>query len=148
MGDWSALNRLGPTAVAAIYLRAELRCAHCLCRTVPGRRQVDHVIPRVEGGSDDPSNLVLACSDCNRRKIAGFLTPKARRYGRTKAEVNSEIARQVSIPIGRGSDIYARAATQGRQWWPDQYARHSRARAKYLATQADRFDFGFAMESA
>ena len=28
-------------------------------------RTVDHVVPRADGGSDDPSNLVWACGRCN-----------------------------------------------------------------------------------
>jgi 5-methylcytosine-specific restriction endonuclease McrA len=31
---------------------------------------VDHVIPRSKGGTDDLSNLVLACNECNRTKGA------------------------------------------------------------------------------
>lgn len=40
-----------------------------------GRRwaQVDHVLPRSRGGSNNLVNLVLACSDCNSRK--GARTP-------------------------------------------------------------------------
>jgi 5-methylcytosine-specific restriction endonuclease McrA len=30
-----------------------------------GYGTIDHVIPQVDGGTDDLSNLVLACSDCN-----------------------------------------------------------------------------------
>lgn len=29
---------------------------------------IDHVIPRAKGGTDDMSNLVLACSQCNSDK--------------------------------------------------------------------------------
>jgi 5-methylcytosine-specific restriction endonuclease McrA len=29
---------------------------------------VDHIIPKQHGGSDDPSNLALACYHCNLRK--------------------------------------------------------------------------------
>ena len=29
---------------------------------------IDHVIPRVKGGSDDPDNLVFACKKCNSSK--------------------------------------------------------------------------------
>jgi 5-methylcytosine-specific restriction endonuclease McrA len=32
--------------------------------------QVDHVVPRIAGGSDEPGNLVLACRRCNGRKHA------------------------------------------------------------------------------
>lgn len=32
--------------------------------------EIDHVHPKSQGGSDDPDNLVTACSDCNRGKRA------------------------------------------------------------------------------
>lgn len=31
---------------------------------------VDHVVPKVKGGTDDMSNLVAACSECNTTKGA------------------------------------------------------------------------------
>jgi 5-methylcytosine-specific restriction endonuclease McrA len=34
----------------------------------PVRLEVDHVVPRHMGGPDDESNLVMACSRCNRAK--------------------------------------------------------------------------------
>lgn len=55
-------------------------CAYCGILTDPGDRlsrrapQVDHVIPRIQGGSDAPENLVLACRRCNARK--GGRTPE------------------------------------------------------------------------
>ena len=34
--------------------------------------QVEHIIPRKHGGSDDPSNLALACDRCNSSKGANL----------------------------------------------------------------------------
>jgi hypothetical protein len=34
------------------------------------RPQIDHVVPVALGGSNDPSNLTVACPDCNGRKGA------------------------------------------------------------------------------
>lgn len=42
------------------------RCAYCGKGDLP--LQVEHLIPRVRGGSDRVSNLTLACEDCNQRK--------------------------------------------------------------------------------
>jgi hypothetical protein len=57
-------------------------CTYCGNPTIPGDRgrhgrTVDHVIPRCQGGSDDPSNLVIACRGCNSRK--GGRTPEQAR---------------------------------------------------------------------
>lgn len=38
------------------------------CRAVDQPLTVDHVVPTALGGSDDPSNLVAACRDCNAGK--------------------------------------------------------------------------------
>lgn len=43
------------------------------CRATK-RLSVDHVVPRKQGGSDDPENLVIACLSCNCRK--GARTPE------------------------------------------------------------------------
>lgn len=142
MGSWSALNVLGPVRTAHVHLRANLRCTWCDRRTVLGRRHVDHVVPRAEGGSDDLSNLVLACRDCNIRRSPGMLPPRARDAGRTRAQVRTEIERQVAILCeGPARDL---ALVRARMWWPDQFARREKARAAYLDRQADAFDFGFA----
>lgn len=46
------------------------------CRYCGGRSylSVDHVLPRVQGGSDELDNLVIACRRCNSRK--GGRTPE------------------------------------------------------------------------
>jgi 5-methylcytosine-specific restriction endonuclease McrA len=39
-------------------------CGYCGAEAT----QVDHIIARANGGTDDPSNLVAACQPCNNRK--------------------------------------------------------------------------------
>ena len=61
---------------AAVRIRvrkaARDRCGYCLSpqQYVMGILEIEHIIPRVQGGSDDESNLWLACSLCNRYKGA------------------------------------------------------------------------------
>lgn len=61
---------------AAISAQAG-RCKDCgmICATFDGRRwttsgmggEVDHEVPLCEGGTDEPSNLVLRCKSCHSR---------------------------------------------------------------------------------
>lgn len=45
------------------------RCADCKSTgRVRNASEVDHVIPKAEGGTDDPSNLVAINSDCHKQK--------------------------------------------------------------------------------
>lgn len=50
--------------------RAGHRCEYCHAPEAlfNHRFPVDHIIPRVFGGSDDPKNLALACHACNGHK--------------------------------------------------------------------------------
>lgn len=68
---------MSPTSIlAAVRQRireaARDRCGYCLSpqRYVMGALEVEHIIPRALGGSDDESNLWLSCSLCNRHKGA------------------------------------------------------------------------------
>lgn len=45
-------------------------CRYCGATAPDAPLTVDHVIPRVLGGSDDPNNLVTACRDCNAGKAS------------------------------------------------------------------------------
>lgn len=49
--------------------RYRCRCADCvsLGRVLPAS-EVDHRIPKFEGGTDDPANLYAINSDCHKRK--------------------------------------------------------------------------------
>jgi 5-methylcytosine-specific restriction endonuclease McrA len=45
-------------------------CLYCDEVLTERTAQIDHVIPQSKGGSDDISNLALACAFCNRSKGA------------------------------------------------------------------------------
>lgn len=45
-------------------------CKYCGAAAPDATLTVDHVVPVALGGSDDPSNLVAACVDCNAGKAA------------------------------------------------------------------------------
>lgn len=51
-----------------ILERDSFTCRFCGRRAPETELEVDHVQPRSKGGSDDISNLVTACRDCNRGK--------------------------------------------------------------------------------
>lgn len=40
-----------------------------ICEAAPST-QVDHIIPKVKGGTDDPTNLRGTCRSCNAKKAA------------------------------------------------------------------------------
>lgn len=49
-----------------VLRRDDFTCRYC--RSTDGALTVDHVTPVALGGTDDPSNLVAACRDCNAGK--------------------------------------------------------------------------------
>jgi len=53
-----------------IFKRDGFRCLYCGCSPSQKVLRVDHVVPVAEGGSDESSNLVTSCFDCNAGKAA------------------------------------------------------------------------------
>jgi hypothetical protein len=51
-----------------VLARDGFACRYCGRKAPEVTLHVDHVVPRAKGGSDDPSNLVAACSACNQGK--------------------------------------------------------------------------------
>src|SRR5438132_4466111 len=77
-----------------IFVRDKFRCQYCAHRFQPAELTLDHIIPRSQGGSDDPENLAAACIPCNQRKgnrtpdvarMPLLATPSALRYGLDRA---------------------------------------------------------------
>ena len=51
-----------------LYGQQEARCAMCSTFTQFNVMEVDHILPRAEGGGDELENLQLLCGPCNREK--------------------------------------------------------------------------------
>lgn len=51
-----------------ILKRDGFRCRYCGKSGTASQLQVDHVTPRSKGGTNDPSNLIAACVECNAGK--------------------------------------------------------------------------------
>lgn len=51
-----------------VLAAARGRCALCGTTSAERRIEVDHIIPRSKGGTNDPSNLQALCDECNRGK--------------------------------------------------------------------------------
>lgn len=48
-----------------ILERDSYRCVYCGATPLRAYLDVDHVVPRIQGGTNDPTNLVTACAACN-----------------------------------------------------------------------------------
>ncbi len=62
---------------AQIYMRDGYRCQYCGEHKTASVLTLDHILPRAQGGSSAPENLVTACEKCNGRK--GNRTPEQAR---------------------------------------------------------------------
>ena len=58
-----------------ILHRDQFACRYCGCRPGCDSLEVDHLVPRSRGGSDDAANLVAACKTCNSRKSDTIFFP-------------------------------------------------------------------------
>lgn len=52
----------------AVHAKCGGRCAYCGELIAIGQMQIDHVHPKVSGGTDEDSNLMPACRQCNNYK--------------------------------------------------------------------------------
>jgi hypothetical protein len=51
-----------------VFKRDEFTCQYCGRQVPDVVLEVDHIVPRVEGGDDAFENLLTSCTDCNRGK--------------------------------------------------------------------------------
>lgn len=59
-----------PEVTKRVRETARNRCGYCLSpqHLVMARLEIEHIIPLAKGGTDDETNLWLACPICNRHK--------------------------------------------------------------------------------
>lgn len=94
-------RRAVPLSRRAIFLRDEQLCQYC------GKHaeNVDHVIPKVQGGKHRWDNVVASCRRCNSRK-----------GGRTPAQAGLELRRTPTWP-GRFDWVHVAAGGRAEQAW-------------------------------
>lgn len=51
-----------------IFKRDSFTCQYCGRQTPQAILEIDHIIPKSKGGTDDINNLITSCFDCNRGK--------------------------------------------------------------------------------
>lgn len=65
------------------FLKQGGTCYYCDVFLIGARENVEHVIPKSKGGENVRQNLVLACSECNRKKYTTELTKGEKKHYRT-----------------------------------------------------------------
>jgi 5-methylcytosine-specific restriction endonuclease McrA len=76
-----------PLTRRALLLRDNYTCQYCGVAATSAELTMDHVVPKVQGGSTTWDNMVCACRACNSRK-----------GGKTAAEAGMTLARPPSRP--------------------------------------------------
>jgi hypothetical protein len=60
-----------------VFVRDEYQCQYCGASATGSQPlEIDHIIPRSQGGTDDPGNLITACHACNQGKLDMMLSPE------------------------------------------------------------------------
>lgn len=79
-----------------IFSRDGYTCRYCGAQPPNVTLQVDHVIPVAEGGTDDDSNLITACKDCNAGK-SKFLLSKVVPTDSDNLRIAQELKEQIDL---------------------------------------------------
>jgi 5-methylcytosine-specific restriction endonuclease McrA len=87
-----------PATREAIYLRDHRRCVYCQANDL-AELHLDHVVPRAQGGSNDPGNLITSCGPCNQRKHAKTL--QAAYPGPEHHILRERVTRHLKRPINQ-----------------------------------------------
>ena len=72
-----------------IFERDNFTCVYCGARSYEEPLEIDHVIPRCKGGTDNENNLVTSCRKCNRMK--GKRLPNSAMW--------EKIAQALNVPV-------------------------------------------------
>ena len=84
-----------------ILRRDNHACRYCGRAAPDVKLHIDHVVPQVLGGSDDPSNLVTSCAECN--------------AGKTSSAPDQHVVADVSGSAAKWSAAMAQAAEESKR---------------------------------
>ena len=108
-GQWiTAKKRL------AIYLRDGLTCVYCLAdlhAADPRDITLDHLVCKVDGGSNHESNLVTSCRSCNcsrsDKPLSRFAGPETRKHisRNTKRSLKRYLVLAAALISGKTGDM-------------------------------------------
>ncbi len=115
-------------------------CRYCGSMAPEAKLTVDHVMPKALGGSDDPSNLVAACRDCNYGKastmpddpLVADVSQRAVEWGKAIADYNA-----AQMADRRKRNAYVKRfekAWDSWRWGPVDDRRHLPKPADWLPT--------------
>jgi len=96
-------DRRVPLNRRSIFMRDDFTCQYC---DRPAEN-VDHVVPRSQGGQHEWSNVVAACRRCNTKK-----------GGRTPEQAGLRLRRLPRIPPRQGWVAFASGVRPDPQWEP------------------------------
>lgn len=89
--------------IKAIKERDNYTCLYCGVKVVGFNCTLDHVVCRAEGGTDEASNLVVACRSCNSRRralrVAAFVRKVAAELGLVVRTILRRIKRALQRPL-------------------------------------------------
>jgi len=87
-----------------ILERDSFTCQYCGQHAPDVKLEVDHVIPREDGGSDSPANLKTSCYACNRGR-SGFTIQTKHRGLEHKTKFETPIRTAFNKLIGESQEI-------------------------------------------
>lgn len=107
-----------------VFKRDLFTCQYCGRRPPDVVLEVDHVIARAEGGSDDPDNLCTSCFDCNRGKAdkgLGEVQPAVDELARLEAmqemAERARLAQQQADAVAAKREAEQQSIDLVREWW-------------------------------
>lgn len=85
---------------AAVYNKYDGRCAYCGKEIEYKDMQVDHVLPKSRGGTDDMDNLLPTCRRCNHYKRCSNLEEYRRSIATLHERIIKPYINRVALDYG------------------------------------------------
>jgi hypothetical protein len=108
-----------------VFKRDNFTCRYCGRRSPDVLLEVDHIIPRAAGGTDDLENLTTSCWDCNHGKGGRLLeegsAPAVTQRAVDEAQERAEQARAYAEAVQANRQLMDRFQDMVNQHWADSF---------------------------